>query len=168
MSIRDIVRRKADRDVPARMERPQALTFQRDMNRLFDDFFRSFDVQPAWPFAADLPARAISPAVNVSETDKEVTVSAELPGMEEKDVSVELQDDVLTISGEQKTETEEKGKQWHRREYTYGSFHRSIPLPASVETDKVRAKLAKGVLTVTLPKRPGDVRRRKTIAVSGE
>jgi HSP20 family protein len=167
MSIRDIVRRKADRDLPVRAERSPALTFQRDMNRLFDDFFNTFDTAPAWPFGGDLPARAFTPAVNVAESDKEVTVTTEVPGMEEKDVSVELQDDILTIAGEKKTETEEKGKEWHRREYSYGSFRRTVPLPVAVESDKAKAKLAKGVLTIVLPKRPGDARRRKTIAVSG-
>lgn len=168
MSIRDLVRRKGNREEPERSERSPVLAFQRDINRLFDDFFRDFDTAPGWPLAGRQAGHAFSPAVNVAESEKEVTVTAELPGMDEKDVTVELHDDVLSIRGEKKTEHEEKDKEWHRLEYSYGSFHRVIPLPASVESQKAKAKFAKGVLTVALPKRPEDTRRRKTIAITGE
>ncbi|HBR06435.1 MAG TPA: Hsp20/alpha crystallin family protein [Desulfovibrio sp.] len=92
------------------------------------------------------------PAVDVSEDDKEVTVKAELPGLEAKDVELTLESGVLTIRGEKKFEGEEKKENYHRIERSYGSFVRAVPLPREVKSDKVKAKFDKGVLTVTMPK----------------
>jgi HSP20 family protein len=94
------------------------------------------------------------PAVNVSETDKEYHVTAELPGMDEKDIELTLNRDALIIRGEKKQETEDKGKGYYRMERSYGTFHRSIPLPQEIDADHVNASFNKGVLTITLPKLP--------------
>ncbi len=92
------------------------------------------------------------PAVNVSETEKEIRVEAELPGLEPGDVEVSLENGALVIRGEKKFEGEEKKENFHRIERSYGSFTRAVPLPAKVESKGVKAKFEKGVLRVTLPK----------------
>ena len=97
---------------------------------------------------------AMAPRVDVSETDTELKIEAELPGIDEKDVEVVLSDGRLTIKGEKKQEKEEKKKDYHMVERSYGSFARSIVLPFEADPDKVKATFAKGVLTVTVPKPP--------------
>jgi HSP20 family protein len=117
------------------------------MDRVFDRFFES-----RWE---ELPALGDwMPKVDVSETKDSVVVKAETPGMEAKDIQVSLQENVLTITGEKKQEKEEKEKdeRYHRVERSYGSFSRSMRLPAGVESGKVNATFKNGVLTVTLPK----------------
>jgi HSP20 family protein len=104
----------------------------------------------------------------VAESDKEIRVSAELPGMDEKDVSVEMDDASITIRGERKGEKEEKGKNWYRREQSYGSFSRVVPLPANVEGGKAKATFKKGVLTIAVPKRAGEEPKRKTITIESD
>lgn len=142
-------------------------SFQREMNRLFDDFFTDFPLAPRWG-ERDLLDAAFSPRVDVSETDKDVIVSAELPGMDEKDISVEMDEAALTIRGEKREEKEDKGKNWYSREQSYGSFHRAIPLPASVDGAKAKAKFKKGILTVTIPKTEEDQAKRKAITIESE
>lgn len=93
-----------------------------------------------------------TPAVNVAETDKEYRITAELPGMDEKDIELTLQKDHLLIKGEKKQEQEEQGQGYHRMERTYGVFQRHIPLPQQVDTDKADATFKNGVLSITLPK----------------
>jgi HSP20 family protein len=126
-------------------------SLQRDINRLFDSFFPGQELSKgteAW----EQPLTHYHPKIDVMETDREVRVQAELPGMEEKDVEVLLSNDTLTLKGEKKAEVEEKGKTYYRLERSYGTFHRTIELPAEVQADKVEASFKKGVLTVTLPK----------------
>jgi HSP20 family protein len=118
-------------------------SLQREMDRLFADFSKRFGA----PLAGDA-----FPKLDISETDGEIKVSAELPGIEEKDVDVTLRDDVLTIKGEKKAEREEKDKNYHLVERSYGSFQRTIQLPAGMDPAKVKATMDKGVLTVTMPK----------------
>lgn len=112
---------------------------------LMEEFWKS-------PFEAFPWRDAGYPAVDVSEDEKEVTVKAELPGLEAKDVELTLESGVLTIRGEKKFEGEEKKENYHRIERSYGSFVRAVPLPREVKSDKVKAKFDKGVLTVTMPK----------------
>jgi HSP20 family protein len=88
----------------------------------------------------------------VTETEKETEITAELPGLEEKDVQINVADGVLTIRGEKKAEKEEKDKDYRLLERTYGSFSRALELPAGVDPDTIKASIAKGVLTVTVPK----------------
>ena len=127
-------------------ERPAA-SLQREMNRLFDDFFgRDFLVEPF---------RGIGdwrPALDVAETDTSVIVKADLPGLEAKDLDVSIRGDLLTIKGEKKEEKEEKTKSFHRVERRYGSFERSVRLPATVKADQVNASFKNGVLRIELPK----------------
>jgi len=139
-------------------------SFQREMNKLFDDFFGGFELSPWAPVERRLTA-AFTPHVDVSETDKEIKVSAELPGMDEKDIDVSLTRDTLTIKGEKKEEKEDKGKDYYRMERSYGSFTRSVPLPVEVDTDKVQASFKKGVLEITLPKTARAIQETKKIPV---
>ncbi len=121
--------------------------FQREMNRLFDEAFT-----PAAPAGNGGRAPMLAPSVDVKETDKTIEVEAELPGVDEKDIQVTLEDDVLTIKGEKKLEKEESKKGYYMSERSYGSFFRSITLPAGIEADKINATFAKGVLKISLPK----------------
>lgn len=93
-----------------------------------------------------------SPFVDISETDAEYLIKAEIPEVDRKDVKVTVQDGVLTIRGERKQEKEEKGKRFHRIERSYGSFARSFTLPEEVEDAKLKAEFQEGVLLVHLPK----------------
>lgn len=93
-----------------------------------------------------------SPAVDMEETDKDIIIKAEMPGLDPKDFQISLTENTLTIKGEKREEQEEKKRNYHMVERRYGSFYRSIALPCSVEGDKVDAKYNKGVLEVTLPK----------------
>ncbi len=153
-------------EVRREWEHPFA-SFQREMNRLFDNFFSGFSLSSWAPFDRGA-TQTFSPRVDVSETDKEIRVSAELPGMEEKDIDISLTRDSLTIKGEKKGETEEKGKDFYRTERSYGSFTRSIPLPAEVDADKVEATFKKGVLDITLPKTAKAIEETKKIPVKAK
>jgi HSP20 family protein len=121
------------------------LSLQREMNRLFDDVFRGFD-------APALSGRTAWPNVDVAETDTEYKVTAELPGLEEKDVELTLRDNALTLSGEKRDEREEKNEGRYYAERFVGRFSRTIPLPVEVDAEKVGAAFKNGVLTVVLPK----------------
>ena len=168
MSIKDLVPRIGRKPLPVRREDAEPFRdFQRQMNRLFDEFFGEAPLAERGRESAWAPV-AFMPRVDVSETDAEVKVSAELPGMDEKDISVELQDDVLVLRGEKKSEQEEKGKNWFRREQSYGSFHRAIELPAGVDASKAKAQFKKGVLTFVAPKRPEEQARRNVVPIQAE
>lgn len=125
-------------------------SLQREMNSLFDDFFRGFDIAPRGLAAGGFGA--FSPSVDVKESDKDFTIRAELPGVEEEDVEVTVTDDAVTIKGEKKEEKEDKGKNYYYMERSYGSFHRVIPLAAETESDKAEASFKNGVLNITIPK----------------
>ena len=133
------------------------LALHREMNRLFDDAFRSFDHpalfgrMPSWP------------SLEVSETDNEIRVAAELPGLEEKDVELFVEENGLTIRGEKRSETEDKDRQFSER--FYGRFERRIPLGFEVDEDKVKAQFRNGVLTVTVPKSPEAQRKTRRIPI---
>lgn len=101
--------------------------------------------------------------MNVAESEDDVTVSVELPGVEPKDVDISVSNNLLTIRGEKRQEQEEKKRNYHRVERSFGSFHRSVPLPSSVDPSKADASYHGGILTITLPKRPEG--RPKRIAV---
>ena len=153
---RDVSARRADDSNPF-------LTLHREMNRLFDDAFRGFDLTSGTDRFFD---RAMGwPNIEVSQSDKEVKVTADLPGLDEKDVEVELANGVLAIRGEKKTETEDKERMFSER--YYGRFERQIPVD-DVDQDKVAASFKKGVLTVTLPKSPDAQQKVKRIAINGK
>jgi HSP20 family protein len=166
MAMKDLVPWSRGGSVPARRgEDNPFMTLHREMNRLFDDVFRGFDLAP---FGSERVFDRLTrdwPSLEVSETDKEIKVSAELPGLEDKDVKVELANGVLAISGEKKTETEDKDRLFSER--YYGRFERRIPVE-DVDEDKISASFKNGVLTVTLPKAPQAQSKVKRIAVSGK
>lgn len=141
----------------------QMASFQEEMNRMFDNFF----ADPFASLAVRSPrwAAEFNPRVDISETDDALKVSAELPGMEEKDIQITLEQDALILSGEKKTETEEKGRNFHHVERSYGSFQRVIPLPVEVVPDKAEATFKNGLLTVTLPKAPSAVKAAHKITI---
>ena len=124
----------------------------KEMSRVFQDFLKLFELEPI----GKRTGAAFQPKVNVSESEKEVVVSAELPGMDGKDIDVYLRKNELTIQGEKKEKTEEKEESYYRMERSYGSFKRTLPLPCEVEDDKIDAQFKNGVLTITLPK-PAEV-----------
>ena len=163
MPKKDIVTPK-EKSLPAKREEYNPfVSFRNEMNSLFDNFFRGFEIEP---FAGRLGA--FSPKVDVKESEKDIRVTAELPGMNDKDIDVSLSKDALTIRGEKKEEKEDKGKDYYRMERSYGSFARTVPLPAEIDTDKVKAEFKKGVLTVTVPKTAKAMRETKKISVKAE
>lgn len=125
-------------------------SLKQDMDRLFEHFFES-----KWE---EFPALGEwAPRLDVSETKEAMVVKAEIPGMDPKDISVSLQENLLTIKGEkrqEKEEKEEKDERYHRVERSYGAFARSVRLPVAVDGSKVNAAFKNGLLTVTLPKTP--------------
>lgn len=122
--------------------------FRREVDRMFDDFFNG-----AFPrFPAAYGAGAISPTIDVEENDKELVITAELPGLDAKDFEVILSGDVLTIKGEKKDEHEDKKSGSHYIERRYGSFARSVRLPFEAADQAVEASYDKGVLTIRVPK----------------
>ena len=134
------------------------VSLRREMDRLFDDFASGW---PEWPLGRrlfeprlwrDMEIEVNQPVVDVSETAQEYLISAELPGIEEKDIEVTLSDESITIKGEKKQEKEESGKGYQLSERSYGLFERSFGLPAGVDTAKISARFSKGVLKLTLPK----------------
>jgi HSP20 family protein len=138
------------------------LALHREMNRVFDDVFRGFDLAPFGSFRA---SEGLDwPNIDVDETETDIRVTAELPGLEEKDISLEIANGMLLISGEKISETEDRDRRFSER--YYGRFERRIPLD-HVEQDKASASFKNGVLTVTVPKSRearADVRR---IAING-
>ncbi len=139
---------------------------QLEMNRLFEDFWPDFEM-PALARGNGGLAAVVAPRVDVSETEKEIQVTAELPGLEEKDVEVTFADGMLTIAGERKTEKEEKdeAKKYYVKERTYGSFKRMLALGEDVEEGKIKAEFKNGVLTVVLPKAEEAVAKTKRIPI---
>jgi HSP20 family protein len=152
------------KSVPIRRdEESPFVSLRREMDSLFDNFFRGFNVEPF-----DSRLGGFSPRIDVTEDGKKIKISAELPGMDEKDIDLSMQNDTLTIKGEKREEKEDKGKDYYRMERSYGSFIRTIPLPVEVDTDKVEAKFKKGVLSITLPKTAEAVAETKKISVKVE
>ena len=128
---------------------------RREIDRLFEDFGGGF-WRPAFARSAfDVVPSTWSavPAVDVSDTEKAYEITAELPGIDEKNVEVKVANNVLTIKGEKQEEKEEKKKDYYLRERNFGSFERSFQIPDGVDNDKIEAKFKKGVLTVVLPKK---------------
>lgn len=135
-----------------------------ELDRVFDSFLgRGFGRFPVLSPAGE--SEAIMPSIDVRETDKELVVEAELPGMDEKDVNVTLHDGVLAIKGEKKAEREEKKDNYHLMERNYGSFERSFRVGEAVDPDQVKATFEKGVLKVTMPKRAEAVKAEKRIPI---
>ena len=126
------------------------VTFRREMDRMFDDFFTGFGGRGL--MASSAGWQGVTPTLDVTETDKEIVVTAEVPGLDDKDFEVTLAGDMLTIKGEKKAEHEERNGDSHYMERRFGSFSRSLRLPHEVKDEKVDAKYDKGVLTIRVPK----------------
>jgi HSP20 family protein len=155
---------KTDKPVAQTRELLNPFTaFRQEMDRIMDDFLGGFDLRPF-----SVRPDTFTPRIDVVDADKEVKISAELPGMEDKDIEVLLTGDVLTIKGEKKEEREEKGKDYYRSERSYGSFVRTISLPIEVDTASVEASFKKGVLTISLPKTARAVGSAKKISIRTE
>jgi HSP20 family protein len=149
---------------PVKREEYHPLSLLRqEMNTLFDNFFSGFEIEP---FKSRFGT--FSPSIDIKESDKAISVTAELAGMDEKDIDLSLTRDSLTIKGEKKEEKEEKRKDYYRMERSFGSFTRTIPLPAEIDQDKVKAEFKKGLLTVTLPKTEKGIKEKKKISVKAE
>jgi HSP20 family protein len=166
MNMRDLIpwgRNQQTTPSRYREEGDPFMTLHREMNRLFDDVFRGFDMAPFGSLSG--AGRMMGwPQVEVSETDKDLRISAELPGMDEKDVEVLMQDGVLTIRGEKKSEIEDKERAFSER--YYGRFERRIPLGQDVDDDKVEAAFKNGVLTITIPRTAQAAPHVKRIAIN--
>jgi HSP20 family protein len=162
MNVRDLVPwSRGDRE-RSRATRSDSLSpvvsLHREMNRLFDEVFRGFDDSRLWG------GRGAWPSVDVEETEKEYRVTAELPGLEERDVEVLLQDGLLTVRGEKKLETDARDRSYSER--FYGRFERQLTLDRDVDDGAVNATFKNGVLTVTVPKNARVVERPKRIPIN--
>lgn len=166
MTVRDLVPRSLrKRHLPVTHEDANPLSLlHSEMDSLFDRFYRAFDVGPWFEGNNGF----FTPSVDVIEGEKEIRVTAELPGIDEKNVEVLLSRDSLTIKGEKKDERESSGKNYYRSECAYGSFSRTIPLPEEINTDKAEAHFRKGVLTVKLPRTEEILKDTKKINVKVE
>jgi HSP20 family protein len=161
MAITDLIPWNRNRNVPA-VRQPEDnpfLALHREMNRMFDSFFREFD----WPMTTRPGWSAGGwPHVEISEADNEVKVVAELPGMEEKDIELTLNEGMLTLRGQKKAESSGAvySERWH------GQFDRTVQLGPDVDPDKITAEFKNGVLTVTVGKRPEAQRQVRRIAIN--
>ena len=165
MSVRDLIPwGRSNNQAPAAYRddgRHPFLSLHREMNRVFDEFFRDFDMR--LPRMGGTGFNGGWPQIDVSETDKEIAITAEMPGVEEKDVELLLEDGMLCIKGEKRAENEDKERQFSER--YYGRFERRIPLDAEVQADKAEARFKNGVLTMTLPKNPDARPRSRRIPI---
>jgi HSP20 family protein len=147
--------------------------FRREMDRLFDQLWRAFSFssfrRAAEPAAWSGGAFAFAaPAIDFSEDDKAYHLTAELPGLSEKDINLTLSDDLLTVTGEKREEKEEKEKNYHYSERRFGSFRRAVQLPQHIDRDKIEANFKNGVLEVTLPKTRDAMQRQRKIEVTAQ
>jgi HSP20 family protein len=154
MNLRSLIPVGRERSA-ARPETYPFVSLQREIDRLFEDFTRGFP-----SFRTAFGSTELMPSVDVVETEKEIVITAELPGLEEKDVQINVADNVLTIRGEKKAEKEQKGQDYRMVERSYGAFSRSFELPEGTDLDAVQADMAKGVLKVTVPKQAPAVARK--------
>jgi HSP20 family protein len=147
---------KSERNLPVRhheMDNP-VLALQRETNRLFDDFLRG-SLSPfstAFSPFGDQAGGAGWPRMDIDESPKEVRIRADLAGLDRDDVDVSVADGVLTVRGEKNHEDEDVGRHHYRRERFFGTFSRSVQIPADVDLDRIQAKMKKGVLQITMPK----------------
>jgi HSP20 family protein len=161
MNVRDLVPWvKGDRERTSTQSGSlgSVVNLHREMNRLFDNVFRGFDD------ARFFGGRGNWPSTDIEETDKQYRITAELPGLEERDVEVLLQDGLLTIRGEKKVESENRNRTYSER--FYGRFERQIPLALDVDDGAVSATFKNGVLTVIVPKSARAVERSKRIPIN--
>jgi len=163
--------RKTDLGIPPLQESAKVvLGLRQEIERLFDEFDRGLRTSPSRrslfePFWRQEIGSMAAPAVDVSETEKAYEITAELAGLDGKNVEVKFADGILTIKGEKQEEKEEKKKDYYLSERGYGSFQRSFQVPDSVDPDKIEASFKNGVLAVTLPKNADAQKTAKKITV---
>lgn len=150
-------------------------TLRDDIDRAFDRMFKDWPrfgamTMPDFFGGSDIFGKtaAVAPRVDVTEDDNGYEITAEMPGVTEKDVNVSVRDDRLTLRGEKKSETEEKKKDYHMTERSYGSFERSFRLPGDVDANNIKAEFANGVLTLVLPKTAGSKAKERKIAIKAK
>jgi len=177
MADNAMTRRSESRSLAGRPNAPHPFpAFRRDMERLFEDFFSVFGM-PIWADGqhGGTQRAVMAPRIDVSESDNEIRIRADLPGVNEEDIDIRLVDDVLTISGEIRAERDENKQDYHLMERARGAFTRSLRLPFQVDASQVQASFNSGVLTITIPK-PKEARdreqrievRREQAGASGE
>jgi HSP20 family protein len=155
---------RSKKDVVPRYSDPFS-ALRAEMDSLFDNFMGGLPAFSGMFGTSQGRSFALAPHMDVRETDKEIVVEAELPGIDDKDISLSLQDGVLTIRGEKKHEHDEENENYRMTERRYGSFQRSLRLPDTVDEDKVEANFDKGVLKVKLAKRPEAIGKQRTIPI---
>lgn len=138
----------------------RGLTSPRDFIRRF---FEDWETEALRPFEEGIGL--VAPRMDVVENDKDIKVTAELPGLEEKDIELTLNRDHLVLKGEKKEEKEEKGKSFYHKERYFGSFRREVDLPCEVQTDKANAVFKNGILTITIPKSQEALKETKKIPI---
>ena len=163
---------KTERPAPTTPAWQSLQSLRREIDQLFDAFDRDiwtmpprrslFSLEPLWRGEFKWSG---APAVDVTESDSGYEISAELPGLDEKNIEVKVSNSTLTIKGEKQEEKEEKKKDYYLRERHFGSFERRFQVPSGVATDKIAANFKNGVLKVTLPKTPEAQKAAKKIAV---
>jgi len=168
MTIKDLVTRRDRRRMPVRhRERSDLTALHDEVNRLFDDCLKGFGLTR--PLDSGVVAgKEFGPVVDIQETGKDIRVTAELPGMDAKDIDVEVDTSTVTIRGEKRLEKEEESGDWFLHESSHGSFQRVLALPAAVETDQAKATFKKGMLKLTLPKAKVESSSSKRIEVRSD
>ncbi|MEI7606841.1 MAG: Hsp20/alpha crystallin family protein [Rhodospirillaceae bacterium] len=126
-------------------------TLHREIDRAFDNFWRAMEVSP-FGGSFNLPGASLNPRTEVTETDKAVDVAFDLPGLDEKDLSVSVANGLLTVKGERKSESDNKRTGFHVSERHYGMIQRTVSLPPGTDADNATARYQNGVLTISLPK----------------
>lgn len=136
-----------------------------DIKPKFPNIIEKFWGKKITDEAANNEEVSVVPSVNISDVDKAFEVSVALPGLDKKDVKIEIKNNFLIVSSEKQYEKEEKDKNWMRREYGYASFQRKFQLPDNADQDKIQAEMKKGVLSITVAKKAGYIENRKQIAI---
>jgi len=162
MANRNLIpwRRRRESDLDVWRERDPFLRMQNEMDRMFNSLF-----ELPTRFGGQESQEGFWPTVDVYETDKEITIQAELPGIDEKNIDISLSGNVLTIRGEKETEEVKEEKSYYRRERSYGRFQRSIELPEGIDEDKIEASYEKGILKVVAAKPDESVSISKRIKI---
>jgi HSP20 family protein len=179
--VKELIPQRSKRQKPSESSKeilpvsPQAMRgysffeIQRDLNRIFDEFYRKIEMpSQRWGLSASRGLDLFQhhwPMVDISETGDEIQITAELPGVNKEELELSLSGDQLSIRGEKKKQQEKSGQDFYHLERYYGSFHRNIPLPCEVESDKVDASFRDGILTVVLKKTKAAQERSKRIKV---
>ncbi|ABK18537.1 Hsp20/alpha crystallin family protein [Syntrophobacter fumaroxidans] len=143
--------------------------FHQEIDRMFDHFFRGFGF-PSMGVGREIAPMSgtewLKPMLDIAAGDKEYTITVELPGVDEKDVQLELQEDTLIIKGEKRQEKEEKDKNYYRMERSYGSFQRVLSLPEDAEQEGINAAYKHGILTITIPRKARAVAKPKQVVIN--